>query len=43
MMYYVLMNGKRSVHTYTEAQANKLMDQLKGLFHDLIIKKEQVL
>ena len=37
-MYKVYMNGKESLHSYTEVEANKLADYLKKVFEDLTVE-----
>ena len=37
-MYKVYMNGKESLHSYTEIEANKLAEYLKKVFTELIVE-----
>lgn len=42
MKYYILMNGKRSVHTYDETLIDAMIDKLSEQFKNVEFKKEPV-
>lgn len=39
--YYILMNGKRSVHTWDETLIDAMVDKLSCLFPGVIFEKEE--
>lgn len=42
MKYYILMNGKRSVHTYDELLVDAMIEKLKNTFPGVEFIKEEV-